>query len=284
MKKMNSMARSFLVGALALAITGIVASAKAESIDQVITVLKVKGAARYSVDNKTWQTIHKGDVLKQGAVIQTAEESSVDLGTSDSATSSLGAQPVSSSLPPSASWSYGGDGLSATSGAGSQPNILHVFESSVVSIDKLTAERTGVDVVSDTQIDLRAGRILGDVKKLSAASRYEVKIPNGVAGIRGTTYTVAANGTVYCLSGSVIISYVYTDGSGPHTATVTVPAGQSFNPFLNGGVLTPTAGAGTQATIPPATLAALNSLPASAKPTTPGTYTKNGTSVFISPQ
>ncbi len=279
MKKMNSIAKTFLVGAVALAITSFVTAVKAEELQQVITVLKVDGAARYSVDNKTWQTIHKGDTLQQGVVIQTAEDSTVDLATGEAASTVLGATAVTSDLSGPAIHNHGGDGLSALS-EGPKPNILHVFPSSVLSIDKLTAERTGVDVVSETQIDLRAGRVFGDVKKLSAASRYEVKIPTGVAGIRGTQYTVAANGTVYCLSGSVVISYV---DSANIPRTVTVPAGSSFNPFLNGGVLTTAAGAGTTAVIPPAVLASLNNLPASAKPTTAGTPVKNGVSIFISP-
>jgi len=56
----------------------------------------------------------------------------------------------------------------------------------VLSIDKLTVDQTGVDTISDTQLDLKAGSIFGTVKKLAVGSKYEVKIPNGVAGIRGT--------------------------------------------------------------------------------------------------
>ena len=57
------------------------------------------------------------------------------------------------------------------------------MENSALGIDKLTSMDTGSDSVTETQLDLKAGHIMGSVKKLSAASKYEVKIPNGVAGI-----------------------------------------------------------------------------------------------------
>jgi len=82
-------------------------------------------------------------------------------------------------------------------------------------------------MVTDTQLDLRAGKIMGTVKKMSAASKYEVKYPNGVAGIRGTIYVIDANGVVTVLSGTVLVSWVKPDGS---AGTQQVMAGYSFDP------------------------------------------------------
>jgi hypothetical protein len=87
-------------------------------------------------------------------------------------------------------------------------------------------ELIGVDKVTETDLDLKAGRILGTVKKMSTASRYEVKIPNGVAGIRGTVYHISADGVLSVLSGSVILSYVGPDGN---PVTTEVKAGQQFD-------------------------------------------------------
>ena len=69
-----------------------------------------------------------------------------------------------------------------------------MWENTLLGIDKLTVTQTGADVVTETQLDLKAGHIFGMVKKMSAASKYEVKIPNGVAGIRGTVYDISAEG------------------------------------------------------------------------------------------
>src|SRR5580698_3687495 len=79
MKNTNLLAQKFLSGAVALAVVALATVASAEDVKQVVTVSKIEGQARYSVDNKTWKTLHRGDVLKPGTVIQTAEASTVDI-------------------------------------------------------------------------------------------------------------------------------------------------------------------------------------------------------------
>jgi hypothetical protein len=63
-----------------------------------------------------------------------------------------------------------------------EQNTLRLWADTLLSVDKLTVTETGADVATDTQLDLKAGHIYGVVKKMSAGSKYEVKIPNGVAG------------------------------------------------------------------------------------------------------
>jgi hypothetical protein len=48
---------------------------------------------------------------------------------------------------------------------------------------------------------------------MSAASKYEVKLPNGVAGIRGTVYDITSEGVIQVSSGSVVIAWVGADGA-----------------------------------------------------------------------
>jgi hypothetical protein len=84
----------------------------------------------------------------------------------------------------------------------------------------------GVDAASDTELDLRQGTIFGSVKKLSAASQYLVKTPNGIAGIRGTTFVLSASGVITVTDGSCVISVVING----QTVTENVGAGQQFNP------------------------------------------------------
>jgi hypothetical protein len=95
-----------------------------------------------------------------------------------------------------------------------QQNVVRLRPNTVLGIDKLFVEQTGADAVSDTQLDLRAGRIFCNVKKLSAASKYEIKLPNGVAGIRGTltdigvdsirVYLGSVVGSIYNAAGELI--------------------------------------------------------------------------------
>jgi hypothetical protein len=97
----------------------------------------------------------------------------------------------------------------------------------MLAIDKLTISDTGVDTVSDTELDLWQGRIFASVKKLSAASQYLVKIPNGIAGVRGTLFEIDASGWCAVLKSSVVLAI-----AGPHDAVTTyvVGEGNQLNP------------------------------------------------------
>lgn len=146
------------------------------------------------------------------------------------------------------------------------------MENSYLGIDKLLVENTGTDMMAETQLDLRAGQIMGNVKKLSASSKYEIKIPNGVAGIRGTTYLISSSGVVEVLSGSVLIVIVAADGT---MNQYVVTAGNSFDPST--GLITP---------IPPATLSQLQKIYQElhgATPTPPTTIPKDHTIIYVSP-
>jgi hypothetical protein len=218
MKLTNLFARNLLLGAAAIVAAAMTSQAVADTIPQTVTVVRVHGEARYTMDNRTWQSLKVGDVLKPGCVIQTAPKSLVDiqLGEREAATPAVGRNPASYN-------SYAPEQQKA--------NIVRIFENSALAVDKLTVDHTGTgDELSDTQLDLRAGQIMGNVKKLSAASKYEVKIPNGVAGIRGTVYMISSSGVVNVLSGSVVIAIVGSDGT---VITRVVVAGQSYDPATN---------------------------------------------------
>lgn len=214
---------SIITGILALATVTTVSAQTAQ--DGLAKVVSLKGGARFMpATGGDWQAIKVGMVIKPGSVIQTAADSYVDVVLNNSkATQGLGAaleEPESISTSSSA-----GSGDSGYKPKAVQ-DAIRIFENAVLSIDKLTVTKTGADVVSETQLDLKAGRIFGTVKKLSAASVYEIKVPNGVAGIRGTIYLIGAEGTVFVLTGSVVISYV----SNGAVVTKEVPAGYQFNP------------------------------------------------------
>ena len=185
------------------------------AVQSAAKVVRIKGNARFTTGNNVWQPLRVGALLRAGTVIQTASEGSyVDLvlGNEEAAA------PSAAAAAPTSSRSY-------TPTAGDQ-NIVRVFENSTLAVDKLTTMDTGADTVSETQLDLQRGRIFGNVKKMSAASKYEVKLPNGVAGIRGTIYTLSAVGVVQVLVGSVVIAYVGADGN---VVTQVVMGGQQFD-------------------------------------------------------
>jgi hypothetical protein len=102
---------------------------------------------------------------------------------------------------------------------------LQVTPNSEMAIDKLIYTSTGFEVIHDTQLNLKSGVVCGLVNKMAAGSKYEVKTPRGVAGIRGTKYRVAANGDVTVTEGVVIQSLVMPDGT---IKTITINAGYTL--------------------------------------------------------
>jgi len=216
MKKTRNMFNWLIAGGVAMAmVTSLTAQTAMERVGEVV---RLKGAARYSAGNNVWLPVKVGTKLKAGYIIQTAQDSIADI--------------VLGEVSQRTSRAALGEGLSYQPTA--EQDVIRVWEDTALSFEKLTATETGADQVTDTQLDLRSGRIFGTVKKMSAASRYEIKFPNGVAGVRGTIYTISADGVVQVLVGSVVIAWTGPDGVA-HTQVVN--GGQQYD--VRSGILSP---------------------------------------------
>ena len=161
------------------------AGASAQSIQPgVATVVRIVGEARYSLGDGVWHPLVAGKILAAGAVIQTGHDATVDI--------VLGKKilmPQADPVPDRISLAADADVRGYVSYKPSaEQNAIRMTGDTVLAIDKLTVSDTGVDTVSDTELDLRQGRIYCSVKKLSGASQYLIKIPNGIAGVRGTLF------------------------------------------------------------------------------------------------
>jgi hypothetical protein len=202
----------------------IAAHAESTSNQGYATVVRLVGEARYSAGDNVWHPLTVGQSLGAGNVIQTAANSKVDLVLGNKIASHI--NPTTSGRP-----QVGGFGLppalTTTAHATAEQNVIRMQADTVLAIDKLLISNTGADAVSDTELDLRQGTVFGNVKKLSAASQYLIKTPNGVAGVRGTTFIIGANGGVTVVVGSLVLSHV--NGSG-QVVTAVLNAGDSFNP------------------------------------------------------
>jgi hypothetical protein len=108
-----------------------------------------------------------------------------------------------------------------------EQNVIRLSGDTTIKIDILTVSDTGVDTVSDTELDLQKGRIFYSVKKLSAESKYLVKIPNGIAGVRGSQGFISADGKCGALVHPLWLSIVGADGK---AVTVMVGEGQQYDP------------------------------------------------------
>jgi hypothetical protein len=86
----------------------------------------------------------------------------------------------------------------------------------------------------ETYLNLQSGEILGNVKKISGNSRYEIETPHGVAGIRGTDFQISialnADGsyavTFTSVTGQVIVSAVVNNQTVVHILNT----GESWTP------------------------------------------------------
>jgi hypothetical protein len=148
-------------------------------------VRAIKGAAIYMTNGGPARPLKEGMILRSGSTIKTGSNSAVDLYL----------------------------GVSA--------GVVRVGENSTVAFDKLTLEETGADTAVEVQLHLSNGEIYFNVNKLSKASRYEVKMPNGVAGIRGTKgcFSFRPSGgqkpPVVLLQGDIL--FIHAPAGGPMT-------------------------------------------------------------------
>ncbi|HEY1174166.1 MAG TPA: FecR domain-containing protein [Verrucomicrobiae bacterium] len=84
---------------------------------------------------------------------------------------------------------------------------LNVEPNSEVVLTRLQFEQEkGGKLKHNTELDLKQGGLIGNVKKISKSSDYKVKHAQGVAGIRGTAWAVLPNIGVVCFDGSVVVS------------------------------------------------------------------------------
>jgi len=220
MKKVQKM---FCAGIGVLALT-FALSALADDLKQgVATVVRVKGQASYTLGGEdTWHPLVPGKILAAGATINTGPDSIVDV-VLGKQVGMPQAQPTPDRITPAADAAVRGFvGFKPST----EQNVVRLSGSTTLKIDTLTVSDTGLDTVSDTELDLQSGRIFASVKKLSPASKYLVKIPNGIAGVRGTKFTLGADGSAGSLENSVWLAF---GGAGAPT-TVEVTQGMQYNP------------------------------------------------------
>jgi hypothetical protein len=196
MRTIRSFSKYFAACGLALAVLFYAASSQAAPTKGVATVSTVKGDAKYSDASGKWQEIKAGIQLPEGATIRTGPGSYVYLAVN------------------------------------SKTSAVRVNENTVMKLEKME-QLNNAEGDHDTVLDIQSGTAVGDIKKLSKASHFDVRTPHGLAGIRGTAWaitvtvsvgnTVLSKTTIYCVNGQVSVQTVVNG------VTITIPliAGQS---------------------------------------------------------
>jgi hypothetical protein len=175
----------------------------ADTVPGRAEVRAVKGTATYSTNGGPAKPLRVGMILRSGSTVRTGSNSMVDLFL----------------------------GVSA--------GVVRVAENSTVAFDKLTLTDTGTDTAVEVQVHLSEGEMYFKVNKLSKASRYEIKMPTGVAGIRGTKGCLSFRQTggrkppITLLEGRLVYIHVPPGGE-PVEHTLNAPPAVYFSPV--GGV------------------------------------------------
>jgi len=105
-------------------------------------------------------------------------------------------------------------------------STVKLTENTTVTLSKM--EAMGTDTSTDLKLD--GGTVLGSVRKLSANSDYQVTVPKGTAGIRGTDFQVTVT-----FMGNGVYTIQFTSVTGTVVCQVTVPQGQVGTETLTAG-------------------------------------------------
>ena len=175
---MKKHGRFSIVMACVVAVVGAVAVSSVQAAEAGKAVVRsIHGQAQYQESGGQWLPLKVGQVLKAGSAVRTANDSHADLFMDQNG------------------------------------QVVRMVENTTLGLDKLNYTATGVDTIIETQLDLKSGRIIGVVRKMADQSKYEIKTPNGVAGIRGTEYDITATSVLRVVSGSMVMVYVKSDGT-----------------------------------------------------------------------
>jgi hypothetical protein len=184
--------------------TGVAATEPKWEAGEAVAVA-ITGSAEVSMNGKDWRTLRVNDVLVPGAQIRTLASSKVELFLNHNGPA------------------------------------LVVESSSHLVLSTLKRLAVGDEIDTETELDVKAGSIVGYTQKMSPRSRYVVKHGLGEAVITGTIYQVYASGYVYVVSGSVDVRYSPQGTSGLGNV-VNVQQGFYFNPATYSATMTPPAG------------------------------------------
>src|SRR5712692_5389188 len=193
MKLTQSLPNKLVPLVAGLAALALVTTLDAQTAPGKAEVRAIKGSALYSVSGGPATALKVGNVLGAGTIIKTAAESTVDLFLGNSA------------------------------------GVVRIIENSTLGLDKLLITNTGADTVIENQFNLPEGTMLFNVNKLSAASKYEVKLPNGVAGIKGTKGRLSSNAFIVLIDGALVYVHV-PQGGKPTPYSLSAPPPVYFSP------------------------------------------------------
>lgn len=154
------------------------------------TIKSVHGKVQY-LENGQWLPVHVNMKFGPGVTIRTVGNSQADISV---------------------------NGVSS---------VVRMTNSTTLKIPTMSYVGTPREGDTTTLLNLESGSILGNVKKITANSRYEIVTPHGVAGVRGTDFQVEAiktddgkfRVTFNSITGIITVSAVINGTLVTHTLT-----------------------------------------------------------------
>jgi len=152
---------------------GLLSTAEANTRDGQALVQTVSGEAKFSVDGDKWLPLQTGQLIKTGAIVKTGAKARADLF------------------------------------LGINGSLLRLDANTELKFNRLAIKVSPIEHMAETEMELRSGRVIGNVRKLPMGSSYVLKTPKGVADVKGTVYDINADGELIVVSGKVN----YTDNT-----------------------------------------------------------------------
>jgi hypothetical protein len=109
---------------------------------------------------------------------------------------------------------------------GGNVGLVQVAPNSTFKITTNRTTDTPADKITETEVNLKSGAMYFKVNKLAKGSRYEITTPKGIAGIRGTSGYLTADGQLTIGDGMAGIAYPNNGG----VDTFIVHAGETVGP------------------------------------------------------
>ena len=122
-----------------------------------------------------------------------------------------------------------GAGASATVIVAGSAGAIRMMEQTILVINRMAVSGTDSNATVDVQLNLSQGEVLFDVNRLSEGSRFEITVPEGIAGLRGGKGRCNADGTCVLIDGMLI--YIHAPaGTPPVSHTLNAPPSVVFSP------------------------------------------------------
>jgi hypothetical protein len=202
-------------------------------------VVRASGFVQSTAGQSDNQPIRAGDILTPGSLIRTGsgKDCFVDL--------LLDGDPDSPVLDPAV---FSARDSSASAEPLVEQTVVRLWADSALALNDLLSFDTGADRVIETRVALKHGRLSGVVKKMSAASIFEVRLRDGVVRVPSGAFDISNDGdTISVTRGTLNLAWL--DPVTGEKTSRRLRTGQQYD-FRNNlvAMLTPVERAGLEAT------------------------------------